>query len=235
MKLIISRMIADLMDYSEIGEHDFDITVEYEGSNVVVVESDDVLFFLENHYNEWKMLTKGITISQQYEYLKTCFQHYLSEMQNSMNRIYAALVTEYDPTSDYIRHEQQSYKHTHSNAFSKSALNSTIDLQTVTEYNSTVADDIKIYDNVNVSDARATNKTGDDTVTMNGKQSAQSSGTDSTIDVRLKNDNQRDVTGNNSSPQDMIQKEIELRLQHDFSDIIINGFADRYLFLCAEG
>lgn len=235
MRLIISRMIADLMDYSEIGEHDFDITVEYEGSNVVVVESDDVLFFLENHYNEWKMLTKGITISQQYEYLKTCFQHYLSEMQNSMNRIYAALMTEYDPTSDYIRHEQQSYKNTHSNAYSKSALNSTIDLQTVTEYNSTVADDIKTYDSINVADARATNKTGDDTVTMNGKQSTQSSGTDSTIDVRLKTDNQRDVIGNNSSPQDMIQKEIELRLQHDFSDIIINGFADRYLFLCAEG
>lgn len=235
MKLIISRMIADLMDYSEIGEHDFDITVEYEGNNIVVVESDDVLFFLENHYNEWKMLTKGITISQQYEYLKTCFQHYLSEMQNSMNRIYAALISEYDPTSDYIRHEQQSYKNTHSNAFSKSALNSTIDLQTVTEYNSTVADDIKTYDSVNVLDARATNKTGDDTVTMNGKQSTQSSGTDSTIDVRLKTDNQRDVSGNNSSPQDMIQKEIELRLQHDFSDIIINGFADRYLFLCAEG
>ena len=228
-------MIADLMDYSEIGEHDFDITVEYEGNNIVVVESDDVLFFLENHYNEWKMLTKGITISQQYEYLKTCFQHYLSEMQNSMNRIYAALISEYDPTSDYIRHEQQSYKNTHSNAFSKSALNSTIDLQTVTEYNSTVADDIKTYDSVNVLDARATNKTGDDTVTMNGKQSTQSSGTDSTIDVRLKTDNQRDVSGNNSSPQDMIQKEIELRLQHDFSDIIINGFADRYLFLCAEG
>lgn len=235
MKLIISRMIADLMDYSEIGEHDFDITVEYEGSNVVVVESDDVLFFLENHYNEWKMLTKGITISQQYEYLKTCFQHYLAEMQNSMNRIYAALMTEYDPTSDYIRHEQQSYKNTHSNAYSKSALNSTIDLQTVTEYNSTLSDDIKTYDSVNVSDARATNKTGNDTTTMNGKQSTQSSGTDSTIDVRLKTDNQRDVTGNNSSPQDMIQKEIELRLQHDFSDIIINGFADRYLFLCAEG
>lgn len=235
MKLIISRMIADLMNYSEIGEHDFDITVEYEGSNVVVVESDDVLFFLENHYNEWKMLTKGITISQQYEYLKTCFQHYLAEMQNSMNRIYAALMTEYDPTSDYIRHEQQSYKNTHSNAYSKSALNSTIDLQTVTDYNSTLSDDIKTYDSVNVSDARATNKTGNDTTTMNGKQSTQSSGTDSTIDVRLKTDNQRDVTGNNSSPQDMIQKEIELRLQHDFSDIIINGFADRYLFLCAEG
>lgn len=223
------------MDYSEIGDHDFDISVTYNGNTVVAVESDDTLFYLENHYNEWKMLTKGVTISEQYNYLKLCFTEYLTEMQNSMNRIYAALMSDYDPTSDYIRHEQQSYKNTHSNMYSKSAINSTIDLESKTEYNSTIADDIKTYDSVNVTDARATNKTGDDTTTMNGKQSTQSSGTDSTIDVRLKTDNQRDVTGNNAAVQDMIDKEIQLRLRNDFSDIIINGFADKYLFLTAEG
>lgn len=235
MRLKVSRMISDLMDYSEIGEHDFDISVTYNGNTVVAVESDDTLFYLENHYNEWKMLTKGETIAEQYNYLKLCFTEYLTELQNSMNRIYAALMSDYDPTSDYIRHEQQSYKNTHSNIYSKAAMNSTIDLESKTEYNSTVADDIKTYDSVNVSDARATNKTGDDTTTMNGKQSTTSSGTDLTTDTRLKNDNQRDVTGNNAAPQDMIEKEIALRMRNDFSDIVINGFADKYLFLTVEG
>lgn len=43
MRLKVSRMISDLMDYSEIGEHDFDISVTYNGNTVVAVESDDTL------------------------------------------------------------------------------------------------------------------------------------------------------------------------------------------------
>lgn len=235
MRLQISKMMSDLLDYSEIGEHDFDITATYNGSTVIVVESDDTLFYLENHFNEWRMLTKGDTLVEEYNYLKLCFTEYLTEMQNSIDRIYAALMSDYDPTSDYIRHEQQSYKNTHSNMYSKAAVNETIDLESKTEYNSTVADDIKTYDSVTVQDARSQSKSGDDTTTLNGKQATTSSGTDTTTDIRLKSDNERDVTGNNTSPQEMIQREINLRMQHDISDIIIGGFADKYLFLGAEG
>lgn len=235
MRLQISKMMSDLLDYSEIGEHDFDITATYNGNTVTVVESDDTVFFLENHYNEWRMLTKGDTLAEEYNYLKLCFTEYMTEMQNSINRIYAALMSDYDPTADYIRHEQQSYKNTHSNMYSKAAVNETIDLESKTEYNSTVGDDIKTYDSVAVQDARSQSKSGDDTTTLNGKQATTSSGTDTTTDIRLKSDNERDVTGNNTSPQEMIQREINLRMQHDISDIIIGGFADKYLFLCAEG
>ena len=235
MRLKISKMMSDLLDYSEIGEHDFDITATYNGSTVPVVESDDTVFYLENHFNEWRMLTKGDTLADEYNYLKLCFTEYLIEMQNSIDRIYAALMSDYDPTCDYIRHEQQSYKNTHSNMYSKAAVNETIDLKSKTEYNSTIGDDIKTYDSVAVQDARSQSKTGDDTTTLNGKQATTSSGTDTTTDIRLKSDNERDVTGNNTSPQEMIQREINLRMQHDISDIIIGGFADKYLFLCAEG
>lgn len=235
MRLQISRMMSDLVDYSEIGVHDFDITATYGSQTVTVVESDDVLFYLENHYNEWRMLTKGSSLADEYNYLKLCFTEYLTEMQHSIDRIYAALMSDYDPTADYIRHEQQSYKNTHSNVFSRAAINSTIDLESKTEYNSTVADDIKTYDSVNVADAHSQSKSGDDTTTLNGTQSATSSGTDTATDIRLKSDNERDVTGNNTSPQEMIQREIALRMKYDISDIIIGGFADKYLFLCAEG
>lgn len=235
MRLQISRMMSDLVDYSEIGEHDFDITATYSGQTVIVVDSVDVLFYLENHYNEWRMLTKGDSLAEEYNYLKLCFTEYMTEMQHSIDRIYAALMSDYDPTADYIRHEQQSYKNTHSNIFSRAAINSTIDLESKTEYNSTIADDIKTYDSVNVTDAHSQSKSGDDTTTLNGTQSATSSGTDTATDIRLKSDNERDVTGNNTAPQDMIQREIALRMKYDISDIIIGGFADKYLFLCAEG
>ena len=180
------------------------------------------------------MFTKGDDLNAQYTWLVYCYGEYCKDMRNSFNRIYAALMQNYDPTGDYSRHETTAYKLTHEVEYGKTATNTTTDLESKTEYNSTVGDDLKTYDSVSVSDARSQSKTGDDTTTINGTTETELSGTDTTTDTRLAADNIKDIVGNNNSPQSAINDEIMLRLHSDFTDIVLKGFADKYLFLLAE-
>lgn len=233
MKLTISKTIGDLFDYQAAGEHDFDVYVNYEGSDIIVLSSIDVVRHLEYFYNEWRMFTRSETLYGEYAYLLQCFDEYIDDMQNNLNRIYAALMHTYDPIGDYARHETISYKNEHKVEYGKTVTTTATDYESKTEYNSTVADDIKTYDNVSVADAKSTSKTGDDTTTLNGTMETATTGDDTTTDTRLANDNKRDVVGTKSSPQKLISDEIKLRIHNDFMDIVVNGFAEKYLFLSA--
>lgn len=234
MKLRISKTIGDLFEMTPHGDHDFDVYVNYNGSDVVVISSADMIHHLEYSYNEWRMFTRGDTLAAEYSYLVYCFGEYCKQMQNSLNKIYAALMATYDSTANFARHETVAYQNVHSHAFGKSAVNDTIDMESKTEYNSTVADDIKTYDSVTVDDAQSTSKTGNDTTTINGKQITQTTGTDTTTDTRLPSNNQRDITGlQRSNAAENINAEIDMRIRRDFTDIVLQGFADTYLFLSA--
>ena len=228
-----TETIANLLTVTA-GENDFDTYVNTGSEDVVVIASADVLHYFWEHYYEWSMFTKGDTLAARYSWLMYCYNEYKKEMQNSFNRIYAALSQTYDPTGDYSRHETIAYKNEHTVEYGKTATSTTTDLESVTEYNSTIGDDIKTYDSVSVSDARSQSKTGTDTTTLNGEQKTELSGTDTITDERLPDDNIRDVTGNNNSPQQAIRDEINLRIINDFTDIVLKGFADKYLFLLAE-
>lgn len=228
-----TEMIANLLTI-EGAPTDFDVYVNINGTDIVVIANADVRHHLWEHYYEWSIFTKGDTLSAKYMYLVYCFGEYCKEMRNSFNRIYAALTQDYDPTGDYSRHETTAYKLTHEVEYGKTATNTTTDLESKTEYNSTVGDDIKTYDTVAVSDARSQSKTGDDTTTINGTSEIELSGTDTTTDTRLAADNIKDIVGNNNSPQSAINDEITLRIHHDFTDIVMGGFADKYLFLLAR-
>lgn len=233
MKLTVSKTIGDLFDYQTIGDHDFDVYVNYNGADTVVLATSDVVHHLDYTYNEWRMFTRGTTLAGEYTYLVYCFGEYCKDMRNSLNRIYAALVKDYDPTGDYSRHETTAYKNEHTIDYGKTATNTANDYQSQTVYNSTVADDIKTYDSVTVQDAQSTSKSGDDTTTISGSMETALTGTDTITDERLPADNIRDVVGNNNSPQKAINDEISLRIKNDLMDIVVNGFADKYLFLSA--
>lgn len=210
---------------------DFDVTVVYNGSNVTVVSDSTVRAYLTEHYYEWSAFVSGDTDTQRYTSFKNKFSEYIIEMRAMFERIYSALMQEYDPTGDYSRHETIAYKNTHEVEYGKVATNTANNYTSETEYNSTVGDDIKTYDVVNVADAQSTSKTGTDTTTISGSMETAMSGTDTTIDTRLADDNVRDVVGNNNSPQQSILDEINLRIHNDMTDIVMQGFSDRYLFL----
>jgi hypothetical protein len=211
--------------------NDFDVTVTYNGSNVTIVSDTTVRAYLNEHYYEWSAFVSGDTDTQIYTSFKNKFAEYVIEMRAMFERIYAALMQEYDPTGDYSRHETTSYKNTHEVEYGKVATNTANNYTSETEYNSTVGDDIKTYDVVNVADAQSTSKTGTDTTTISGSMETELSGTDTITDTRLANDNVRDVVGNNNSPQQSILDEINLRIHNDMTDIVMQGFSDRYLFL----
>ena len=211
--------------------NDFDVTVSYNGSNVTIVSDNTVRAYLTEHYYEWCAFVSGDTDTQIYTSFKNKFNEYIIEMRAMFERIYSALMQEYDPTGDYSRHETTSYKNTHEIKYGKVATNTANNYTSETEYNSTVGDDIKTYDVVNVADAQSTSKTGKDTTTISGSMETELSGTDTTTDTRLSDDNVHDVVGNNNSPQQSILDEINLRIHNDMTDIVMQGFSDRYLFL----
>lgn len=212
-------------------DHDFDVYA----NETVIIASADARHFLWQHFYEWSMFTRGDDDAAKYSFLVYCFGEYCKENQNSFNRIYEALYQQYDPTGDYSRHETIAYKNTHTTEYGKVATNETTDLESKTEYNSTIGNDLKTFDSTSVSDATSTLHSGDDTTTVNGTTELRTTGSDTTTDTRLAADNIRDVVGNNNSPQQSISDEIALRIRHNFTNIVMRGFADEYLFLLSEG
>lgn len=211
--------------------NDFDVNVVYNGNNITIVSDSTVRAYLNEHYYEWSAFVSGDTDTQIYTSFKNKFAEYVIEMRAMFERIYSALMQEYDPTGDYSRHETIAYKNTHEVEYGKVVTNTANDYTSETEYNSSVGDDVKTYDIVNVADAQKTSKTGTDTTTISGNMETEMSGTDTITDTRLADDNIRDVVGNNNSPQQSILDEINLRIHNDITDIVMQGFSDRYLFL----
>lgn len=226
--------VAELLTASPQSEHDLQYQVTHEGQTVTVVTDAEVRSQLYHKYYEWRVFSIDGTLTEKYADFLLKWHAYYNDTSYNYTRLYDALIAVYDPTADYTRHEQESYKNTHEVEYGKTATNTTTDLESKTEYNSTVGDDIKTYDSISVSDARSQSKTGDDTTTINGTTETALTGTDTTTDTRYKNDNQRDVYGSNTSAQSLIAEEIKLRLTDDMADIVVDHFARRYLFLLTE-
>lgn len=233
MKMTISNTIGDILDYDNVGLNDFDVYVTYNGEAVVVIGTADIIHELDYQYNDWRMYTRGTTLQGEYTYLQYCFNEYKKSMQNNLDRIYAALRQSYDPTGDYSRHETIGYKNTRDIDYGKTVTTEADDYTTEVAYDSNVKNQTTTFDSTNLRDATKAIKDGADTTTVNGKISNTSSGKDTITDTRLPKDNVRDVVGNNNSPQQSIIDEINLRLKNDFTDIVVKGFADKYLFLLA--
>lgn len=225
--------IAEILETTS-QTNDLHVTASVDNQTVEILSTNDVRFYLSEHYYEWSIFNTGSTKQEKYDNFKFVFQNFVSEMQASIDCIYNALIKEYDPTGDYSRHETTAYKNTHEIEYGKTATNTATDYESKTEYNSTVADDIKTYDGTQVGDAQSTSKTGDDTTTINGTMETSITGTDTITDTRLAADNIHDVVGNNNAPQQSIIDEINLRIENDITDIVMEQFVKKFLFLLPE-
>lgn len=225
--------IAEILETTS-QTNDLHVTASVDNQTVEILSTNDVRFYLSEHYYEWSIFNTGTTKQEKYDNFKYVFQNFVSEMQASIDCIYNALIKEYDPTGDYSRHETTAYKNTHEIEYGKTATNTATDYESKTEYNSTVADDIKTYDGTQVGDAQSTSKTGDDTTTINGTMETSITGTDTITDTRLAADNIHDVVGNNNAPQQSIIDEINLRIENDITDIVMEQFVKKFLFLLPE-
>lgn len=226
--------IAELLTATPIGLSDLDYTLSYQGQDIVAVNTAEVRRLLNLKFYEWRIFTKGNTLQEKYSQFVLDYKNFRDETVSNFSKIFEALMVEYDPTSDYSRHEQESHKNTRTVGYGKTATTTATDYETKTEYNSSIADETTTYNNTQtLRPAVTTTRDGDDTTTVNGEMETALTGTDTITDTRLKADNQKDITGNNRSPQDAIQSEINLRLEQDMADIVVNEFGRRFLFLLA--
>ena len=216
------------------GQGDFDVKVTYEGSTVTVISGGDFLQYLALHYYEWSFFSKGDDDATKYTYLRMAFDMYMTEMSDSYDRIYAALMQAYDPTANYSRDEQQSHKNTRTLQHGKTATTTYTNYQSEVSYASNVTADVTTFDDTTLRNKDKTSKGGKDTTTVSGSVAVANTGTDTTTDTGLLADNVRKVTGlQRSSAAANLTEEINMRLHNDFLDIVLQGFADRYLFLLA--
>lgn len=247
------RRVARVSDIIDVvpGEHDFDVVVNVpdgQGGTVqyTVMSGSDFLQYIGLDYYEWSFFSFGEDASGHYTYLKKQFDMYMAEMGDSLDRIYLALNAQYDPLSNHTRHEEVDYKNTHSLQYGKSDTmkysdaNGTNPFKTKTTYDHFTQSYITPFDNntAGLNPSSMTEyKTDDgkaDVVQMEGQITHTLGGTDTTTDTRERKDNKTDVTGQwRATAAENIQKEIEMRINNDFIDIVLKGFADKYLFLLA--
>ena len=228
-----TTQISQILDVVP-GEHDFDVNVTYEGDTVTVISGGDFLQYLGLLYYEWSFFSKGDDDTTKYTYLRMAFDMYMTEMSDSYDRIYAALMQAYDPTSNYSRDEQQSHKNTRTLQHGKTATTTYTNYQSEVSYASNVSADVTTFDDTNLRNKDKTSKGGKDTTTVSGSVAVANTGTDTTTDTGLLADNVRKVTGlQRSSAAANLTEELQFRLHNDFLGIVLQGFADRYLFLLA--
>lgn len=216
------------------GATDFNVNVTYNDETITVIAGNDFLQYLALNYWEWSFFSQGDTAAAWYSYLLAAFNLYMAEMSDSYDRIYAALMKSYDPTANYSRDEQQSHKNTRTLQHGKTATTTYTNYQSEVSYASNVSADITTFDDTNLRNKDKTSKGGKDTTTLSGSVAVANTGTDTTTDTGLLADNERKVTGlQRAAAAENIQKELDMRLHNDFLDIVLQGFADRYLFLLA--
>lgn len=227
-----TQIIGKLLTQTQ-GLNDFDVYVQdSEGEPIVILSNALVRHILERDYYEWSMFSIKGSLSEQYSYLLLAFHRYCEEMASSFQKLYEALSASYDPIADYRRKETTDYKLSHETEYGKTSTNTAEDYESRTDYNSDVGDEVSTDGTpASLRDHTRTTKGGYDTTTLNGKMTTELSGTDTVTDTRKAADNVKLIEGNNRSPQEAIRDEIELRMGDDFGDIIIKGFASRYLFL----
>lgn len=216
------------------GPTDFNVNVTYNDETITVITGNDFLQYLALQYWEWSFFSQGDTAADWYTYLLAAFNLFMAEMSDSYNRIYAALMKTYDPAANYSRDEQQSHKNTRTLLHGNMKTTSYDNYQSEISYASNVSADVTTFDDTNLRNKDKTSKGGKDTTTLNGSVSTADTGTDTTTDTGLLADNERKVTGlQRAAAAENIQKELDMRLHNDFLDIVLQGFADRYLFLLA--
>ena len=216
------------------GPTDFNVNVTYNDETITVISGSDFVQYLALHYWEWSFFSQGDSAAAWYNYLLSAFNLFMAEMSDSYDRIYAALMKTYDPAANYSRDEQQSHKNTRTLLHGKTATTTYTNYQSEISYASHVSADVTTFDDTNLRNKDKTSKGGKDTTTLSGSVATADTGTDTTTDTGLLADNERKVTGlQRAAAASNIQQEIDMRLHNDFLDIVLQGFADRYLFLLA--
>lgn len=249
------RRVARVSDIINVvpGEHDFDVVVnipdpDNPGSTTqyTVMGGSDFLQYVGLDYYEWSFFSFGEDASGHYLYLKKQFDMYMAEMGDSLDRIYLALNAQYDPLSNHTRHEEVDYMNTHELEYGKtdtmqySDANGANPFKTKTTYDHFTQSYITPFDNSSglnpssMTEYKTPNNSNGDVVQMEGQITHTLGGTDTTTDTRERENNVTDVTGQwRTTAAKNIEEEIDMRLKNDFIDIVLKGFADKYLFLLA--
>lgn len=243
------RQVTQIQQLTNIipGQNDFDVNVKDGNDTILVIAGNDFLQYLSLRYYEWSFFSQGDTKLEWYASLKSQFDLYMKEQGDALSDIYEALTTEYDPISDYSRNVKKKFKNSRTvdnTPFTPDGSSTAITGKSVTtsydNYQKEISygkkDEVKVATFESATVDKPLTESGlsnSDSETYRGSMTVTQGGMERITDVGLEADNQTSIVGTNTSPSTNIEEEIKLRLKYDFTDIVLNDFATRYLFLLA--
>lgn len=220
----------------DIQNHEADFGFK-DKQGVVLILGSTVVPELLQRYAGFSFLYNEESMSD-FAYFKRMYDDYVANNYEEILNYYLAYMVPHNTLEEYTRTEKTKYKNTrkfdHGDTVTTTPTNYKTTVTTgtngnpyTTEYKSTT------YDNTSTPKLKdKTEESGTKTTELNGKLENKHSGTDTITDTRLDTDNVITVTGNNSSPSDLIKAELELYRDYPSpEEFLIDRFGRRYLFL----
>lgn len=160
----------------------------------------------------------------------TQWQRMITDKQDDLNRIYAALTAEYKALSDYaeIKTDELSYGHVATTGHGHVISDGGTRTKDIT-YNNTQAQDVSPFDDDTYHNETKREHTGSDTHITTDDLTHTHSGTD-TLTHSGKDTHTITTDGYKGSPTEWIQREYDMRLKVDLLDAIVDTYARRYLY-----
>lgn len=191
-------------------------------------------------YGDFSFIYNSPADDTDYGYFKRVFTNFVDANVYNWYRYALATVEQYGVLNEFERTEEEAYKNTREVENGKTLTTEyggEHPYSVETTHKRATTNQVTTFDNSsfrNLShtyDAPESGETSSDSTEYGGSILNTAGGTDTITDTRLKADNNKEISGRNTSPQELLMKELELRRMKEIDDIILEEFAKRYLFL----
>lgn len=233
-KIQIQKIMPEMMQ----NQNDFDITATIEEDTYTLMYGKILVNTLLYDFFNWSFFyyTDVVSPDTPYNFLKKELFDFIEEKTPIWTKAFEALLEKYHVGYDFFRHETTTYKNEHKITFGKKVSGAITDYETATEY-ATVHNNITTFDDdtyrADTEIEKGINENDKDKTTINGRTNTNESGTETTTDTRLANDNDVTVSGYNNNLTKAVEEELKMRINNDISDIIIKDIVNRFFMLLA--
>lgn len=204
--------------------------VEY-AAGINMLNGSDFVTQLLTLYSDWSFLYNDIDSNvDEYAYFKKIWSSYISDNLHNYQHLYQAMIQAYNASYTTDLRKEYNEEKTDELDHGKTVTVTPNQYKSTTTYNSTFTDRTTTDTSTTLRDDTAQARSGFDTVEQSGTLETKDSGKDTRTIKKDALKNYDHILGREGNVASQILDEIGLR-QHDVSDIIIEGFVKKYLFL----
>lgn len=220
--------IAEIL--SDIYSNQNYFNVSYDSSTDMLTGSNFVTDII-TLYSDWSFLYNDIDNSvDEFAFFKRLWNSYIIDNIDNFKHLYEALTAQYNAADTVDIRKAYNEDKTDELDHGKTVTVTPTEYMSTTTYNSTFTDQTTTDTSTTLRDDNAQVRSGYDTIEQSGTLETKDSGKDTRTIKRDNTKNYDTITGREGNVAQQLLDEIGLR-QHDISDVIIQGFIRKYIFL----